>query len=56
MTNNKRPAQVSLESLHQIFTIPEAPDSTLGLIEAEISQNLNGFLGNHIVAQERPLF
>lgn len=55
MTKNKRPAQVSLESLHQIFTIPEAPDSTLGLIETEISQNLNGFLGNHIVAQERPL-
>lgn len=55
MTKNKRPAKVSLESLHQIFTIPEAPDSTLGRIEAEISQNLNGFLGNHIVAQERPL-
>ncbi|TRX52474.1 pyridoxal-dependent aspartate 1-decarboxylase PanP [Thalassomonas sp. M1454] len=55
MTNNKRPAQASLESLHQIFTIPESPDSTLGRIEAEISQNLNGFLSNHIAAQERPL-
>ncbi|WOH35975.1 putative pyridoxal-dependent aspartate 1-decarboxylase [Thalassotalea fonticola] len=55
MTNKKREAQATLESLHQIFTIPEAPDSTLGRIEAEISQNLNGFLGNHIVATEKPL-
>ncbi|KGJ99205.1 pyridoxal-dependent aspartate 1-decarboxylase PanP [Thalassotalea sp. ND16A] len=55
MTNKKRVAQATPESLHQIFTIPEAPDSTLGRIEAEISQNLNGFLGNHIVATEKPL-
>ena len=55
MKINKRSAQATPESLHQIFTIPEAPDSTLGRIEAEISQNLNGFLGNHIVATEKPL-
>ncbi|WP_068547785.1 pyridoxal-dependent aspartate 1-decarboxylase PanP [Thalassotalea crassostreae] len=55
MTNNKRVAKATPESLHRIFTIPEAPDSTLGRIEAEISQNLNGFLGNHIVATEKPL-
>ncbi|OUS31829.1 glutamate decarboxylase [Thalassotalea sp. 42_200_T64] len=55
MTIRKRVAQATPESLHQIFTIPEAPDSTLGRIEAEISQNLNGFLGSHIVATEKPL-
>lgn len=53
--DNKRPAKATLESLTRIFTIPEAPNSTLGLIETEISQNLNGFLANHIVAKERPL-
>ncbi|WNC72758.1 putative pyridoxal-dependent aspartate 1-decarboxylase [Thalassotalea psychrophila] len=55
MIHKKRQAQATPESLHQIFTIPEAPDSTLGRIEAEISQNLNGFLANHIVATEKPL-
>ncbi|MEW6997550.1 pyridoxal-dependent aspartate 1-decarboxylase PanP [Colwelliaceae bacterium BS250] len=55
MTDKKRRATATAESLHQIFTIPEAPDSTLGRIEAEISQNLNGFLGNHIVATDKPL-
>lgn len=55
MTDKKRRATATPESLHQIFTIPEAPDSTLGRIEAQISQNLNGFLGNHIVATDKPL-
>ncbi|NMP15672.1 pyridoxal-dependent aspartate 1-decarboxylase PanP [Thalassotalea sp. Y01] len=55
MTRNKRAAQATPESLHQIFTIPEAPDSTLGRIEAEISQNLNGFLAKSIVATDKPL-
>jgi len=55
MTTNKRIAKATQESLHRIFTIPEAPDSTLGAIEQEISQNLAGFLGNHIVATEQPL-
>ncbi|MDN3653464.1 putative pyridoxal-dependent aspartate 1-decarboxylase [Thalassotalea ponticola] len=55
MTTNKRAAEATLETLHQIFTIPEAPDSTLGRIEAEISQNLNGFLAKSIVATEKPL-
>jgi glutamate decarboxylase len=55
MTTNKRIAKATQESLHRIFTIPEAPDSTLGAIEKEISQNLAGFLGNHIVATEQPL-
>ncbi|HIF9326568.1 TPA: pyridoxal-dependent aspartate 1-decarboxylase PanP [Photobacterium damselae] len=55
MTIEERTADVNLESLHRIFTIPEAPDSTLGKIEQEISQNLNEFLGTHIAAIEKPL-
>jgi len=55
MTVSKRAAIATEESLHRIFTIPEAPDSTLGRIEQEISQNLTGFLGDHIVAKERAL-
>ncbi|WP_448214207.1 pyridoxal-dependent aspartate 1-decarboxylase PanP [Colwellia sp. MEBiC06753] len=55
MTAGKRAADASIESLHRIFTIPEAPDSTLGRIEKEISENLAGFLGNHIVATEQAL-
>ena len=55
MTSEKRAAQASQEALHRIFTIPEAPDSTLGLVEKEISENLAGFLGNHIAATERAL-
>jgi len=55
MTVSKRTAFATEESLHRIFTIPEAPDSTLGRIEQEISQNLAGFLGEHIAAQEQAL-
>ncbi|HIF9393052.1 TPA: pyridoxal-dependent aspartate 1-decarboxylase PanP [Photobacterium damselae] len=55
MTIEERTADVNLESLHRIFTIPEAPDSTLGKIEQEISQNLSEFLGTHIAAIEKPL-
>ncbi|WP_286234517.1 pyridoxal-dependent aspartate 1-decarboxylase PanP [Thalassotalea sediminis] len=55
MTMNKRAANATEESLHRIFTIPEAPDSTLGRIEQEISQNLAGFLGDHIAAKETAL-
>lgn len=55
MTANKRAAKATEESLHRIFTIPEAPDSTLGRIEQEMSQNLAGFLGNHIAAKEQAL-
>ncbi|ASP48321.1 pyridoxal-dependent aspartate 1-decarboxylase PanP [Cognaticolwellia beringensis] len=55
MTVNKRAAKVSEESLHRIFTIPVAPNSTLGRVESEISQNLAGFLGSHIAATEQAL-
>jgi aspartate 1-decarboxylase len=55
MTVSKRAAKVSEESLNRIFTIPVAPNSTLGRIENEISQNLAGFLGQHIAATEQAL-
>ncbi|WP_411360073.1 pyridoxal-dependent aspartate 1-decarboxylase PanP [Pseudidiomarina salilacus] len=48
-------AEVSEEALLKIFTLPEAPDSTLGKIEKDLSENLMGFLGDHIVAREKPL-
>jgi glutamate decarboxylase len=51
----KRIADATQESLHRIFTVAEAPDSTLGLLEQEMSQNLVGFLNNHIVASENAL-
>ena len=49
------PATASQQALYRIFTVPESEDSTLGQIESEISQNLSGFLRQHIVAAERPL-
>ncbi|SEL19988.1 glutamate decarboxylase [Colwellia chukchiensis] len=55
MTANKRAAKASEETLHRIFTIPVAPNSTLGRIENEISQNLAGFLGAHIAASDQAL-
>ncbi|MDX1301653.1 pyridoxal-dependent aspartate 1-decarboxylase PanP [Photobacterium sp.] len=55
MAVDNRKADASLESLHRIFTVPEAPESTLGLIEQKISQNLNEFLRTHIAASEKPL-
>lgn len=55
MTDNKKLAHASLESLYRIFTVPEAPDSTLGKIDRSISENLTGFLQQHIVTSERDL-
>ena len=51
----KRCAVASEESLMRIFTVPEAPDSTLSRIEQEISSNLAGFLNENIAAVEKPL-
>ena len=48
-------AQANLANLYRIFTVPEAPESTLGRIDQEISDNLTGFLQEHIVALERQL-
>ena len=55
MVSENRTVDVSFESLLRIFTIPEAPGSALSQIEAELSQNLNQFLREHIVAEEKPL-
>ncbi len=56
MTDLKRQAEASEEALWRIFTVPEAPDSTLSIIEQNISQNLAGFLRESIVAVEKPLW
>lgn len=48
-------AVASLNNLYRIFTVPETPDSTLGKIDSEITQNLTGFLRQHIVASEMDL-
>ncbi|PWI34003.1 putative pyridoxal-dependent aspartate 1-decarboxylase [Vibrio albus] len=55
MLSENKTADVSFESLLRIFTVPEAPDSTLSRIETELSQNLNQFLREHIVAEEKRL-
>ncbi|NQY62931.1 MAG: putative pyridoxal-dependent aspartate 1-decarboxylase [Alteromonadaceae bacterium] len=55
MASVKKAAKATEQYLHRIFTIPEAPDSTLGRIEKEISENLAGFLGDRIVATNNAL-
>ena len=52
MTEN---ALANLENLYRIFTVPEAPDSTLGVVDHAISENVADFLQKHIVALERSL-
>jgi putative pyridoxal-dependent aspartate 1-decarboxylase len=54
--SSKRQATASEEALWRIFTVPEAPDSTLSIIEQNLSQNLAGFLRKSIVAVEKPLW
>lgn len=48
-------ARANLENLYRIFTVPEAPDSTLGAIDQAITGDVTGFLQTHIVAIERNL-
>ncbi|MDH3997792.1 MAG: putative pyridoxal-dependent aspartate 1-decarboxylase [Desulfuromonadales bacterium] len=55
MPRSREIAQANLENLYRIFTVPEAPDSTLGKIDQAISDNVSGFLQKHIVALEREL-
>ena len=55
MPKNHEAARATLENLYRIFTIPEAPDSTLGAIDHAITENVTGFLQTHIVALERSL-
>ncbi|MEO3678054.1 pyridoxal-dependent aspartate 1-decarboxylase PanP [Rheinheimera fenheensis] len=54
--SSKRQATASEDALWRIFTVPEAPDSTLSIIEQNLSQNLAGFLRESIVAVEKPLW
>ncbi|EPW8047652.1 pyridoxal-dependent aspartate 1-decarboxylase PanP [Vibrio alginolyticus] len=55
MVKEQKTADVSFESLLKIFTVPEGPDSTLTKIDESLSRNLNQFLREHIVAEEKPL-
>ncbi len=55
MPRTREIAQANLENLYRIFTVPEAPDSTLGSIDQAISDNVSDFLQRHIVAVEREL-
>ena len=55
MPKSRELAQANLENIYRIFTVPEAPDSTLGRIDQAISDDLTGFLQEHIVAIERDL-
>lgn len=48
-------ALANLQNLYRIFTVPEAPDSTLGSVDQAISENVADFLQKHIVALERSL-
>ncbi len=51
----KKFAQASIESMYRVFTVPEAPDSTLSRIDQHVSNNLAGFMQDHIVAVEHDL-
>lgn len=48
-------ACATLENLYRIFTVPEAPESTLGAIDRAITGDVAGFMQTHIVAVEKPL-
>jgi len=55
MTDKPRYAEASMDAMYRIFTVPEAPDSTLGKIDQKLSQDLAGFLSEHIVATDKEL-
>ena len=48
-------ARANLENLYRIFTVPEAPESALGKVDQEITDDVTAFLQTHIVALERQL-
>ncbi|NIQ96251.1 MAG: putative pyridoxal-dependent aspartate 1-decarboxylase [Desulfuromonadales bacterium] len=52
---HREAAKANLKNLYRIFTVPEAPDSTLGHIDQAISRDVAGFLQEHVVALERRL-
>ncbi len=55
MPKSREAARANLENLYRIFTVPEAPDSTLGAIDQAISDDVAGFLQTHIVALQRSI-
>lgn len=55
MNGPKKTAKASIEAMYRVFTVPEAPDSTLSRIDQNVSRNLAGFLQEHIVAVEREM-
>jgi glutamate decarboxylase len=55
MPKSRDAARANLENLYRIFTVHEAPDSTLGQVDQAITADVAGFLQTHIVATERPL-
>ena len=55
MPKNRDAARANLENLYRIFTVPEAPDSTLGAVDQAITDDVAGFLQTHIVAIEQNL-
>lgn len=55
MPKSREAARANLENLYRIFTVPEAPDSTLGVVDRAIAADVAGFLQNHIVAVERSM-
>ena len=55
MPKSREAARANLENLYRIFTVPEAPDSTLGAVDQAIAADVAGFLQAHIVAVERSM-
>jgi glutamate decarboxylase len=55
MPKNREAARANLETLYRIFTVPEAPESTLGAVDQAIAGDVAGFLQTHIVAIERSM-
>lgn len=55
MVTEHKPVRVDFDSLVRIFTVPEGETSTLTQIERRLSNNLDQFLNEHIVAHEKPL-
>src|SRR5512136_1151424 len=55
MPKSREAARANLENLYRIFTVPEAPDSTLGVVDRAIAADVAGFLQAHIVALERSM-
>ncbi len=53
--SKQKTAEANLETLYRIFTVPEAPDSTLGKIDQSITEDLAGFLQASIVVSDRKL-